>query len=414
MQNKLQRVNKIYPWLAGLTNNLIFYVVVNTVWLTNVKGFDATEVIFLEVCVSIAVRAIMSLMLKLAERIGNTWAMRLGAISLFITSVLLTFGTEYWIFMLAMIFQAFAVVLAAMRDVLIQNNLNYLHRGKEYIRVSSYAHLIYTCATMLASLLVGVFFAEWQALPMILGTAICGIGVILSFFAFDIEDIKRPQLEELSNPEAETAQKLTLPHPVKLSLLVMIFCGVLYGIVDLGQTNSKLLLQYQLENSFTVDQVVSFLGLAWFISRVIRIAVDLLYPKLYQKLQGRIAVILSCWVLFAIGLVLVGFLLNADFQTRILLMTSGFVLLPAVRDPLHIFSQTVLLSKVEKAERRDALVYLVVMQQAGKFLLGLAISAILLFLPLQYAIVMLIIASLPVMGLGFRLSRLLRKNSHTS
>lgn len=60
MQNKLQRVNKIYPWLAGLTNNLIFYVVINTVWLTNVKGFDATEVIFLEVCVSIAVRAIMS------------------------------------------------------------------------------------------------------------------------------------------------------------------------------------------------------------------------------------------------------------------------------------------------------------------------------------------------------------------
>lgn len=353
-------------------------------------------------------------MLKLAERIGNTWAMRLGVISLFITSVLLTFGTEYWVFMLAMIFQAFAVVLAAMRDVLIQNNLNYLHRGKEYIRVSSYAHLIYTCATMLASLLVGVFFAEWQALPMILGTAICGIGVILSFFVFDIEDANRSQLEELSNPEVEAAQKLALPHPVKLSLMVMIFCGALYGIVDLGQTNSKLLLQYQLENSFTVDQVVSFLGLAWFISRVIRIAVDLLYPKLYQKLQGRIAVILSCWVLFAIGLVLVGFLLNADFQTRILLMTSGFVLLPAVRDPLHIFSQTVLLSKVEKAERRDALVYLVVMQQAGKFLLGLAISAMLLFLPLQYAIVMLIIASLPVMGLGFRLSRLLRKNSHTS
>ena len=119
-QDKLHTINKIYPWFAGLTNNLVFYVVINTVWLTNVKDFDAMQLVFLEVCVSLAVRIFLTPALRLSERLGNTWAMRLGAIFLLITSLLLTFGTEYWVFMLAMLFQALAVVLMAMRDILIQ------------------------------------------------------------------------------------------------------------------------------------------------------------------------------------------------------------------------------------------------------------------------------------------------------
>lgn len=410
MQNKILRANRIYPWLAGLTNNLVFYIVINTVWLTNVKGFDATQVVFLEVCVGLAVRVIMSPVLQLAERIGNTWSMRLGVIALFATSILLTFGTEYWVFMLAMVLQAFAVVLTAMRDVLIQNNLNYLHQGKEYIRISSRAHLVYTSATLVASLLVGVFFSEWQNLPMLLGIVICGIGVILSFFVFDVEDRIEPnhQPTTAESGQTESEQKLVLPHPIKLSLTIMIFCGLLYGVVDLAQTNSKLLLQYQLEGQLSVDQVVSYLGLAWFVSRIIRILVDLIYPKVHQKFQSKVAIGLSFWVLISIILILTGFFLETDFVPRMMLITSGFILLPAVRDPLHIFCQTALLNKTRKADRRDALVYLVVMQQAGKFLLGLLISAILLFLPVQYAIILLGIASLPVIAVAFRLNRLLK------
>lgn len=411
MQNNLQRINRIYPWLAGLTNNLIFYVVINTVWLTNVKGFDAMQVTLLEVCVSLAVRVFMSPILKLSERIGNTWSMRLGVISLFITSILLTFGTEYWVFLLAMIFQALSVLLTAMRDVLIQNNLNRAHRGDEYINISSRAHLVYTSATMVASLLVGIFFTEWQSLPMILGTIICGIGVVLSFFVYDVEDRVGPRLEPITSPEEDSRSKITLPHPIKLSLIIMIFCGLLYGVVDLSQTNSKLLLQYQLEGQFDVNQVVSILGFAWFISRIIRIVVDLIYPKLYAKLQNKVAIILSLWTVICVTLVLLGFFLNIDFRNRMLLMASGFVLLPVIRDPLHIFCQTVLLDRVDKSDRKDALVYLVIMQQAGKFLLGLLASAILLFLPLQYAIIMLSIASIPVVGLAFRLNRLLKRTS---
>lgn len=409
-QNKLHAINRLYPWFAGLTNNLIFYVVINTVWLTNVKGFDVTQVVFLDVCVSLAVRIFLTPAIRLSERLGNTWSMRLGAIFLLFTSILLTFGTEYWVFIVAMLFQAIAVVLTAIRDALIQDNLSRMHKSEDYLQVSSRTHLIYTAATMIASLLVGIFFAKWQYLPMILGTVICGVAVIMSFFIYDIEDKTVPKVEADVGSEAE-ANKLSLPHPIKFSLLVLIFCGLLYGIISLGQNNGKLLLQYQLETELPVDQVVAYLGLAWFVSRIIRILVDLAYPAIHRLLQNKVVILLSLWSMMSITLILLGFFLSIDFTSRMLLLASGFALMPAIRDPLHIFCQTVLFRKVDKADRKDALVYLIVMQQAGQFLFSLAASAILLFLPLQYTIIAIAIAALPVFFLGVKLSRLLRQSS---
>lgn len=410
-QNKLSTVRRLYPWFAGLTNNLVFYVIINTVWLTNIKGFDATQVVFLDVCVSLAVRVFLTPAIKLSERLGNTWAMRLGAISLFITSILLTFGTEYWVFIIAMVFQAIAVVLMAIRDVIIQDNLSHIHKSDEYLKISTRSHLIYTAATMLASLVVGLFFNEWSYLPMILGIVICGIAVILSFFIYDIDDQDAPRAETGTEVlEAKTSGDPPLPHPVKLSLLVLIFCGLLYGVISIGQNNGKLLLQYQLEAQLSVDQVVYYLGIAWFVSRVIRILVDLAYPAIHRLFQYKVAILLLLWAAMSITLILLGFFLPVDFAQRMLLIASGFALMPAIRDPLHIFCQTVLFKKVDKADRKNALVYLVVMQQAGQFLFSLVASIMLLFLPLQYTIVAVAIAIVPMLFLAIRLGRLLRRS----
>lgn len=409
--NKLRTINRLYPWFAGLTNNLIFYVVINTVWLTNVKGFDTMQVVFLDVCVGLSVRVLLTPAIKLSERLGNTWAMRLGAISLLIASVLLTFGVRYSTFIVAMLFQALSVVLTAIRDVIIQDNLSHTHKTEEYLKISSRAHLIYTAATMLASLVVGLYFNEWIYLPMILGTIICGIAVIMSFFIYDIEDQSLPKTPAIASSETDSDNKLPLPHPIKLSLLVLIFCGLLYGIIHLGQNNGKLLLQYQLETQLSVDQVVSYLGLAWFASRIIRILVDLAYPTIHRLFQHRVAIILLLWAIMSITLILLGFFLPIDFTSRMLLMASGFALMPAIRDPLHIFCQTTLFKRVNKTDRKNALVYLVVMQQAGQFLFSLAASAMLLFLPLQYTIIAAAIVAIPLFFLTIKLSRLIRRTA---
>lgn len=407
MQQKLLTTIKIYPWLAGLTQGLIFYIIINTVWLTNIKGFDSMQVVFLGACVGLGARIFMEPVIRLTHRLGNTWSMRLGAITLFITSILLTFGQSYWVFIVAMIFQAMSIVFTAMQDALIQNDLNYLHRGSEYIKISSRAHRVYAIATLITALITGTLFAVSPSLPMILDVLVCGFCVVLSFFVIDVDDYTSARRESVS---LDDNKKLTMPHPVKLSIILFVFCGLLYGSIDLGQNNTKLLLQYQLETQFSVDQVVDYLGWVWLISRVVRIAVDSLYPKIYQKLQYRIGVILSFGAASAIGLVLLGFFLPISFRSRAILISTGFVAFSSLRDPFHIFCQTIILRKIDKSERNNALAYVVVIQQAGRFFFSLAATAMLAILPIQYTIIMLAVIIVPTIVLGCRLNRLLLRS----
>ena len=45
MENKkIVNTIRILPWLIGLTSDLMFYIAINTLFLTIVKGFNASQI----------------------------------------------------------------------------------------------------------------------------------------------------------------------------------------------------------------------------------------------------------------------------------------------------------------------------------------------------------------------------------
>ena len=46
-ENKLKRFNKIYPWFAGLSSDLLFWVAIDTLFLTVVKNCTASQIVSL-------------------------------------------------------------------------------------------------------------------------------------------------------------------------------------------------------------------------------------------------------------------------------------------------------------------------------------------------------------------------------
>lgn len=46
-ENKLKRFNKIYPWYAGLSGDLLFWIAIDTLFLTVVKKFTAAQIVSL-------------------------------------------------------------------------------------------------------------------------------------------------------------------------------------------------------------------------------------------------------------------------------------------------------------------------------------------------------------------------------
>ena len=46
-ENKLKKFNTIYPWYAGLSGDLLFWIAIDTLFLTVVKKFTAAQIVSL-------------------------------------------------------------------------------------------------------------------------------------------------------------------------------------------------------------------------------------------------------------------------------------------------------------------------------------------------------------------------------
>lgn len=94
--NKIKRSIKLYPIFYALSSDLVFFVPIDTLFLTLVKGLNASEIssmimIGLLVCI-----LLQKIIVKVAKKIGNVNSVRLGSFLLFISSIILTFGKSFY------------------------------------------------------------------------------------------------------------------------------------------------------------------------------------------------------------------------------------------------------------------------------------------------------------------------------
>ena len=88
MEEKLKKFNRIFPWYSGLSDDLLFWIVIDTLFLTIVKGFTASQIVSLTSISLMAYIIFQIPFLKLIKKIGNTKSVRLGSSIFLISSIL--------------------------------------------------------------------------------------------------------------------------------------------------------------------------------------------------------------------------------------------------------------------------------------------------------------------------------------
>ena len=96
-QEQIKKFNKVFPWYSGLSGDLLFQVAIDTLFLTVVKQFNASQIVSLTTVSLMTCIALQIPLLKIIKKIGNTNSVRLGSLLMLISSILLTFGTKYTI-----------------------------------------------------------------------------------------------------------------------------------------------------------------------------------------------------------------------------------------------------------------------------------------------------------------------------
>ena len=398
MDKNVNRFIKIFPWYSGLTADLLFYIAIDTLFLTVVKNFSAAQIVSLTSFAQFACIVLQFPVLFIIRRIGNTASTRVGAICMLISAILITMGKSYYLVLLGRLFHDVSVIFKTASFVALENNLDLVGKRSDFVRLRASANTVYAVLTMLISFVASYMFNLYHYLPMIGCITACAIGVILTFLMKDCSDYNKITYKK------ENKEKVKI-HYSKLIIMAIVVYSFFYPIVNNGQTDGKLFIQQQILLDFNIDDTSLIIGAIVCVSRIIRVFSNVVFAKLYYKYQGKLGIALPVMLSISIAFMLFGSLIP-QVVIKIVVMGIGYTIILFARDPFKLYMQDVVFENTPKEQHQTLLTMLefgVKLTTAG---FGLGFSAILISYPMIVIMALMLAISTIDIALSIKLYRM--------
>lgn len=391
---KIALSNKIFPFYRGLSLDLMFWAAISTIFLTTVKDFTSSEVNSL---ISISVLTVIIgyyLVLRIIQKIGRINAIKVGNILLLLGGILITFLKGYHGVLLGFILYQYSSFFKSMDNAILKNNLKYINEEDKFFEYQSKSTLIYSISTLIIAFFSGYIFNINNYLPMYISIAFCILNCILMNFIYEAP-VKETKKEKIKGFKFN-----------KIIVFILLFF-VLYQITDCGQTNTKLLLQYNMEEFLNHNNTVLILGFIIFLSRIGRVLSNIVFNKLYDKLKNKLSIIINIMLIISYALILFGNFIKMEY-VGIIFISIGFIMFLIIRDPLENYTRTILLENTENKFHDKILIYLALVREIATVVLGLIISSILLKHEMKYAFIFLFILTVLFIYVSFNVFKTLK------
>ena len=398
-QEKIKKFNKIFPWYAGLSEDLLFWVAIDTLFLTVVKNFNALQIVSLTTVSLITCIALQVPLLKIIKKIGNTNSVRLGSMLLLISSLLLTFGQNYIFIALGKVIYEIAFTFHNMANAILKNNLELQNRNNEYIKVKTKSNTIYATVTMIISFIASLLFNLNNYLPMYGCITFCLICFTLSFYIVDYSNYNKIKEET----KIKSKKKINYN---KLIIVLIISYGLFYPIVNSGQSNGKLFIQQELLLNFDVEKTALIIGAILCISRIVRVVSNIAFNKIHNKYKEKVGVILPILLSMSIILMILGSFIGMSVIIKFSIMSLGYIIILFIRDPFKVYMQDLALRKVGKEGQQSLLTTMELSRKIGRAIMSLSFTIILVNNPMITVIAILFILSIIEVLISIKLYKL--------
>ena len=377
VEKRIEISNKIYPFYNAFSMDLLFYIAIDTLFLTVVKGFSAFQISLLGVVPTLLCFLMQPILLKIIGKTGDVNASRLGTFMLLVSAILITFGFNFWIIAIGQLIYDISFVFKNMESIVLKRNLVYQKKENDFFKIRGQSNIIYAIITFFIALIAGTLFNINPYLPMCLCIMFCVITCILSFLFYEVNDDK----EKINDKVEYKQHKSKFNKVVTLGLLSN---TLFLGLVVIGQQDSKLFIQYQLTDWYNTSLTATYLSLIVASSRIVRIVLNLIFNKFYLKFKNKISIILSSILVLAFAFIIIGAVVPINTTCKMLLMALGFDLIIPLRDTFVIYIEDLLLSNSSSDEQQRLFTKMELFRKGGKVILNLAISLLLLQVDLFY------------------------------
>lgn len=312
------------------------------------------------------------IIVKATKKIGNANSIRLGALMLFISSVILTFGKSFISLVIYRIINELAFMFWNMTSILLRNDLIYLGKKDEYYTVRNKAKVMYGITTMITALISGYLFNVNKYLPMYISLVIYFIIFIVSFKFYEVQVKDENNNEEIKKNKDK---KIELTSTI---FFVILSNAIFYSIIKMGQNNSKLFMQYDFQKVLSIEMVTYYITIIVFISRIARIFGNMIFGKLYLKIKDKMSIVLTFLECMSFALLILGHFIEFNFILKVIIMSSGFFLILAIRDSFQVYIEDTALRITKKDEQQKIMIDVEVYRKLGQLLLSGAFTLILM------------------------------------
>ncbi len=404
-ENKLKRFNKIFPWYDGLSGDLLFWVAIDTLFLTVVKNFTASQIVSLT-SISMIINILLQVpLLKIIHKIGNTKSVRLGSFLLLISSILLTFGRNYITIVIGKIFYEMSFTFQNMINAVLKNNLELQHTENEYIKYRTKANTIYAAVTMIISFVASIMFNINNYLPMIGCITFCVICFILSWYMVDYSKDNKKPIEK--NKETGKGKiKYT-----KIIIFILLSYGLFYPMVNSGQSNGKLFIQQELLKLYDVEKTSLVIGAILCVSRIVRLLSNIKFDKIHKKYEDKVGIMLPVGLLISLILMLIGYNVSNMPVMKFVIMGFGYVIILFIRDPFKVYMQDLVLKNTDKNRQQTLLTTMELSRKIVRTIISLSFTTILLKYPMVLVISILTVLSIIEIFVSIYLYKIIINNN---
>lgn len=400
MEAQVKRVNAIFPWFSGLTSDLLFYVAINTIFLTVEKGLSTFEISLLSTISLVICLVLQKITFKFITKVGNTASMRIGTGFLVIASLLITFGNNLGTLILGYIFYEIAWFFKSVESVILKNNLKIEKRENEYMKLKTKSSMIYAVITAVIAFMAGFLFNYDHYLPMYL----CIIASISCFLlSFYLKEFERKEKKK-QRSQVKNVDRVNLSRTI---WLIIITFSIFFTAINIGQSDSKLLIQYELTKNYGITLTATVMSVIIAISRIARIIGNFVFDKIYNKLKDKLGVILSILLVISFSLIILGYFIYKMLLLKFLLMSIGFFLILGIRDPFRNYIQDLILRVVAKNKQETAIYYLEVIRKMVNAFLKIIVTMLLAKIALIYIIFLLLIISTIELCMAIKLYKII-------
>lgn len=404
MESKIRRYLRIFPWSTALSMDLLFWVAIDTLFLSEVKAFTDAQIVLIN---SIALWGSIALqypVMKLIRWMGNTWSCRIGTFCYLGCAIMVTFCSSFYLVVAGRVLCQLAYTFIAMTNVVLQNNLELVDEQEEYVGYRTKANTIYSVVTMVIAMAAGFLFNYNPYLPMLCSIGLCTVSTVLSFCVKDYSPYDRITKKE----NAAKGKLLGYSKYVWLLILAFAFGGALMSI---GQEEGKLFIQQTLRTEFDVEKTAYLISGMVLVSRIVRVISNMVFLPLYRKMKEYAGLVLNCILLTALLFMILGFILPLSMIYRFMIMAVGYALILFLRDAYTIQAQTQVLTATPHEQHQSVVANMILGRKIVNAMISLAMAAVILEIPMVWAISGLAALTVVQIGLVIHITRVSPANT---